>query len=121
MKLHEYPEQIESAALSLHEVNEQLQSVREEIGQIEIQVKADVLTAKDEGTGKALYSNDTARECAVNKLFSERDGFNDLKASERHIEKVKAERSARLERLRKEFEIALIDLEAERLGRRHAA
>jgi hypothetical protein len=121
MKIHEYPERIEDAALALHEISEQLQSVREGLGWIECQVKADVLMARDEAAGKALYSNDTARECAASKLLSEREGYNDLKASERRTEAVKAERSARLERLRKEFEIALLDYEAERLGRRQAA
>lgn len=91
------------------------------IGRLALIHKADVLTAKDKATSKALYTNDTARECAVNKLLSERDGYNDLKASERHIETVKAERNTRLDRLRKEFEIALLDWEAERLGRRNAA
>ena len=57
MKLHEYPEQIEGAALQLHEASEQLQSVREQLGRIEIQTKADVIAAKDESTGKALFSN----------------------------------------------------------------
>jgi hypothetical protein len=121
MMIREYPEQIENAALALHEASQQLQSVREEIGRLECQVKAEVLTAKDGASGKVLYSNDTARDCAVNKLLSEHPGYNDLKASERQIEAVKAERSARLERLRKEFEIALLDYEAERLGRRHTA
>src|ERR1044072_6553871 len=40
MKLHEYPQEIESAALALHETGEQLQTVREQLGRIEIQTKA---------------------------------------------------------------------------------
>lgn len=121
MKLHEYPEQIESSALQLHEASEQLQSVREEIGRIEIHTKADVLTAKDEGTGKALYSNDTARDCAISKRLEQDANYADCRERERQLERTKTEQTARLERLRREFQLALIDYEAERLGRRHAA
>jgi len=121
MKLHEFPQEIESAALALHETGEQLQSVREQIGRIEIQVKADVIAAKDESTGKALYSNDTAREIATGQRLEQSAPYAEGRERERQLEKTKAEQTARLERLRREFQLALIDYEAERLGRRHAA
>jgi len=121
LTIHEYPQTIASAVMQLHKTTRHLNDIREELQRIEIEIKGQVQTAINEETRKPLYSNDTAREAAVALKLDESAGYRDLRAAERVAELDKALASAELERLRKEYEIALLDYEAERLGRRPAA
>jgi hypothetical protein len=83
-------------------------------------VKLEIINAKTEA-GKPLYSNETARECAIADALARDEAFLQFTEECDEAERLKVELAAKLERLRAEYRFALIDHEADRLGRRAAA
>jgi len=120
MKVNQYPQEIERAALDLAATSEELSETRERIREVEIETLANVMAAKGEND-KPLHSNDRARDIAVFFALRADSSYNQDRATERILEHKKAALEAECERLRREYRIALIDYERAQLGRRDAA
>jgi hypothetical protein len=78
------------------------------------------MAAKGENE-KPLHSNDKARDIAVFFALRSDSSYNQDRATERILEHKKATLEAEIERLRREYRIAVIDYERAQLGRRDAA
>lgn len=118
MTIHIYPERIETASLALFAVTEKMRQLRERLQEIEDAVTVEVLTARDEATGKPLFTNDTMREVTKRERLRARQDYVDLTDQLNVEERKRVETEAHLESLRREFRIALIEFEAEKLGGR---
>lgn len=110
--MREHPQKIEEIQIEIARVGTELQTVREEIGNREALMTLDVVTARDE-SGKPLYSNESLRVAALTLAKEQSDELNDLKTREKALEQNRSELFARLERLRLEFKLFLLDHEAE--------
>jgi hypothetical protein len=120
MKITDYPKEIERAALDLAATCEELSETRERIREAEIEALATVIAAKGEND-KPLHSNDRARDIAVFFALRSDSSYNQDRATERILERKKVTLEAEIERLRRDYRIALIDYERSQLGRRDAA
>ena len=116
----EYPRQIEEATLSLLDIEEELATLRDRLKDAEVEIQAAVLDARGDDN-KPLYSNDRARDIALHRSLRADDDYQRDRSTERILEHKKAALEAEIERLRREYRIALIDYEREQLGRRDAA
>jgi hypothetical protein len=119
MTINEYPARIEATALALHAASKVLEQRRELAGLHAAEIKLEIINAKTEA-GKPLHSNETARECAITEALARDEAFQQMTEECDQAERLKVELSAKLERLRSEYRLALIDHEADRLGRRAA-
>jgi len=120
MKVTDYPKEIERAALDLAATCEELSETRERIREAELETLASVMAAKGEND-KPLHSNDKARDIAVFFALRADSAYNQDRTTERILEHKKVTLEAEIERLRREYRIALIDYERVQLGRRDAA
>ena len=118
--INEYPSLIEATALALHVASKVLERRRELSSLHASEVKLEIINARTEA-GKPLYSNETARECAIADALARDEEFHHFIEECDEAERLKVELAAKLERLRTEYRITLIDHEADRLGRRAAA
>ncbi|HET9532311.1 MAG TPA: hypothetical protein VFQ92_18275 [Blastocatellia bacterium] len=120
MKIQTYPTEIERASQDLAATVEELAETRERIREAEIEALNAVMTARTED-GKPVHTNDKARDIALHfALRSDSSYCQDL-ATVRILEHKRASLEAEIERLRREYRIALIDYERQQLGRRDAA
>lgn len=103
-----YPEQIEATALQLSAKTREVQDLREQIDLRESAATLEVLNARDE-QGRALYSNETARNAAIKLALASNNNFQDLDRKLVAAETERAQLLARLERLRGEFRLHLLD------------
>lgn len=110
--MREHPRKIEELQIEIARVGGELETVRGEIGRREALITLDVVTARDEG-GKPLYSNESLRTAALTLAKEQSEELNDFKIRERTLEQTRSELFARLERLRLEFKLFLLDEEAE--------
>lgn len=113
------PAKIEATVLALHAATKSLEHRRELVSLHAAQIKAEIISAKSD-TGKPLYSNDAARDCAITAALAGDETYQDFISEADDAERLKTELAAKLERLRAEYRIALINYEAGRLGRRAA-
>ncbi|HXG66560.1 MAG TPA: hypothetical protein VNO70_15780 [Blastocatellia bacterium] len=120
MDVRDYPKEIEALSLELAEATSDLAAVREQMEVEEMETLSTILHARDEA-GKPLYGNDKARDIARHRALRDSDTYRQYQLMERGLEARKAAIAAKLERLRKEFSIALLEFEATQLGRRSAA
>jgi len=120
MKVNQYPQEIERASLDLAATCEELSETRERIREAEIEALASVMAAKGEND-KPLHSNDKARDIAVFFALRADSSYCQDKAIERILERKKATLEAEIDRLRREYRIALLDYERAELGKRDAA
>jgi hypothetical protein len=118
--INEYPALIEATALALHVASKVLERRREISSLHASEVKLEIINAKSEA-GKPLYGNETARECAIADALARDEAFHHFTEECDEAERLKIELAAKLERLRAEYRLGLIDYEADRLGRRAAA
>lgn len=118
--LHGLPDAIEATNLAHFAAGKTLDAVRAQASQVAAEIKTEVLSAKNEA-GKPLYSNDQQRDAAITIALATDDEYQQLVQDVEHAERLKATLAAKLERLRGDYRIALIDYEADRLGRRSAA
>ncbi|HXG64619.1 MAG TPA: hypothetical protein VNO70_05900, partial [Blastocatellia bacterium] len=118
MDVRDYPKEIEALSLELAEATSDLAAVREQMEVEQTETLATVLYARGED-GKQLYRNDRARDVAVFRALRESDTYRQYRLMERGCEARKAAIAAKLERLRKEFQLAAIEFEANHLGRRN--
>lgn len=119
MTITDYPSAIEATAIAHHAAAKTLEQRRELAALRACELKTEVLNAKNE-QGKPAYSNETARECAIADALASDQDYQSLIEEADQAERLKVELSAKLERLRAEYRVALIDYEADRLGRRAA-
>ena len=110
--MREHPQKIEEIQIEIARVGTELQTVREEIGKLEALMTLDVVTARDEG-GKPLYSNESLRAAALTLAKEQSEELNELKTREKTLDQRRSELFARLERLRLEFKLFLLDQGAE--------
>ena len=110
--MREHPQKIEELQIEIARVGAELQAVREEIGSREALMTLDIVTARDE-SGKPLYSNESLRAAALTLAKEQSEELNELKNREKALEQTRGELFARLERLRLEFKLFLLDREAE--------
>jgi hypothetical protein len=120
MKVTDYPKQIEAVALDIAATCEELSETRDRIKEAELETLASVIAAKGEND-KPLYTNDRARDIAVYFALRADSSYNQDKATERILERKKATLEAEIDKLRREYRIAVIDYERAELGRRDAA
>jgi hypothetical protein len=120
MKIQDYPKQIEQASLDLAVTCETLSELREQLKDAEVEALAEVIGARSEDN-KPIHSNDKARDIALHRALRANDAYQRERSSERILEHKKAALEAEVERLRREYRIALIDYERAELGRRDAA
>ncbi len=107
-----YPEQIEATVLQLSQRTREAQDLREQVDLRESAATLEVLNARDE-QGRSLYSNETARNAAIKLALSSNNNYQEL---ERRLIVAETERSqllARIERLRGEFRLHLLDRQQE--------
>jgi hypothetical protein len=120
MTVSEYPARIEATSLALHVASKVLERRRDLSSLHASDMKLEIVNAKTEA-GRPLYSNETARECAVADALARDEEYQHFTEECDEAERLKVELAAKLERLRAEYRFALIDHEADRLGRRAAA
>lgn len=110
------PAAIEATAIAVHAAAKTVEQRREFVTLRACEIKTEILTARNEA-GKPVYSNDAARECAVTDALASDDNYQQLVEELDDAERLKIALAAKLERLRAVYRIALIDYEADRLGR----
>ena len=120
MKVTEYPKEIERAALDLGATCEEIAEVRDRLKDAELDALDSVINARGEDN-RSLYSNDKARDIAIHRMLKDSRGYQQDKSTLRILEHKGATNEAEIERLRREYRIALIDYERQQLGRRDAA
>jgi hypothetical protein len=103
-----YPHEIEKAITELSEKTFYIAELREAIDRIELEECALVLDEKDEA-GKPKYSNETARKAALAARMASHADYSQLKSLLKVAESSKALLGAKLERLRGEFKLHLLD------------
>jgi hypothetical protein len=118
MNITEYPSKIESNVKALATLSNEILEARDQIRDLEMDAASEGLEARN-GDGKALYTNDKAREIAIHKILKE-NGHRDAVKQLRQLEHSRALVEAEIERLRREQRIAMIDYEREQLGQRAA-
>lgn len=106
--MREHPEKIEQISLEIAGLNEKLQSLRDQIGNQEALMTLEIVTAKDE-QGKPLYPNESLRNAALVLSKHQSEELQSLISEEREIDRRRAASFARLERLRLEFKLFLLD------------
>lgn len=110
--MREHPQKIEELQIEIARAGAELQTIRDEIGNREALMTLDIVTARDE-SGKPLYSNESLRNAALTLAKEQSEELNELKTREKALEQTRSEMFARLERLRLEFKLFLLDREAE--------
>ena len=103
-----YPAEIEQTATRIAELVKEIGDIRTDLRDIETEQVVEVLTAKDE-SGKALFTNDKQRDTALATRLMEHPRHCKLKADLSEGELEKAIAGAKLERLRGEFKLHLLD------------
>lgn len=106
-----YPEQIEQTSLKLAETSQELASLREHLAGIEAIAVLDIASAKTP-EGKPLYSNDTTRSAALTLRLRDDSEAVEVKGMIERAEQKRSELFARLERLRGEFKLSLVEQQA---------
>ena len=110
--MREHPQKIEELQIEIARVTAELQTVRDQIGNREALMTLEIVTARDDD-GKPLYSNESLRAAALALAKEQSEELNSLKNREKALEQNRSEFFARLERLRLEFKLFLLDREAE--------
>jgi hypothetical protein len=105
------PEEIENTFLELAAFDERIKSRRARVRSIELQITLDVTTAKDPTTGKLLLSNDKQRESAVASALTEDSEYAEIAEQLSNLEQDRLRLQARLERLRMEFKVEMLEAE----------
>lgn len=108
MNFTDYPKQIENLSVDVARWNHFIETTRAKISSIESRLQLEITTARTID-GKPVFTNDTARGAAFTKACDECDELQILIAERRTHEFTRAEKLAKLERLRLEFKLFLLD------------
>ena len=117
--IHQIPAQIESKQQELITDSEDLAIVREQIKDTELDAICEAADARND-EGKALYTNDKTRERAARASLKADAQYQRDRETARILERRVAMLTAEIERMRREYRIALIDYERQELGQRAA-
>ncbi|MDQ4121646.1 MAG: hypothetical protein M3209_09390 [Acidobacteriota bacterium] len=104
----DYPQQIEKLNVDAARCNQYIEEVRAQISAIESELQLEITRARNPD-GKPVFTNDTARAAAFTKSCDESDELQTLIAERCTHEFRRAEILAKLERLRLEFKLHLLD------------
>jgi hypothetical protein len=104
------PEEIEATFLHIAAMDEQLKVLRSSIRTVEIDITLDVVGARDD-RGKPVLSNEMLREAAVAKTLAENERYANLAREVSTVEQERLKFQAKLERLRMEFRLHVLDCE----------
>lgn len=107
-----YPQQIEKASLDLAETLTQAAIQRERLVEIEAILTLEIANAKTP-EGKPLYSNEVTRNAELVLRLRDNEDAAEIKQSLEHADEKRARLLARLEHLRGEFKLHLLDRQAE--------
>jgi hypothetical protein len=107
--MNNYPELIEQAATDVAELTKEINAIRVEMREFEVEQLGEVLSASDEATGKPLFTNDKQRDYALAVRITDNATYQSLRASLADKELAKGIAQAKLERLRGEFKLHLLD------------
>lgn len=105
-----YPEEIEGTYLEIAATREQIKRRRAKIRSLEIDITVEATTAKGPDN-KLLLSNDLMRKAAVEKMVGESEEFSGLAEELGHLEQDEDRLQARLERLRLEVKLHILECE----------
>ena len=117
--IHQIPAQIESKQQELITDSEDLAQVREQIKDAELDAVCDAADARTE-EGKPLYTNDKLRERAARATLRADAQYQRDSETARILERRVALLTVEIERMRREYRIALIDYERGQLEQRAA-
>jgi hypothetical protein len=112
MERTNYPEQIEETALLLGEVQREAAEQRERLAEIESILTLEVAGAKSP-EGKPLYSNEAARSAELTLRLRGHEDAAQIRGLLERADDKKTRLLARLERLRGEFKLLLVERQAE--------
>lgn len=110
MKNH--PQQIEGLMCDVADMNSHIQAKREQLNIIEAAAQIEIYTAKD-ADGKLLFSNDNLRKANYTSLIAENKEYCEISHSLTTIERERLYHLAKIERLKLEFRLFLLDRETE--------
>jgi hypothetical protein len=105
------PEEIENTFLELAAFDERIKQRRSRVRSLELQITLDVTTAKDPETGKLLLTNEKQREAAIASTLAESEEYAELATELGNLEQDRLLLQARLERLRMEFRVEMLEAE----------
>jgi molecular chaperone GrpE (heat shock protein) len=104
------PEEIENTFLELAAFDERIKQRRSRVRSLELQITLDACSAKDE-SGKPVLKNEREREAAIATMLSESEEFAELATELGNLEQDRLRLQARLERLRMEFKVEMLEAE----------
>ncbi len=107
-----YPSEIEKTVLALTECSRQSAELRERLAATEAIIIQDIAAAKTP-EGKPQFTNESVRAAELTLRMRDDVEAADIKAQIERGEMQKQQQLARLERLRGEFKIHLLDRQAE--------
>lgn len=105
-----YPEEIERLAIEAARLKHFIETVRASIDVIEADLQLEIIAARDVD-GKPVFGNERARAAAFVKACDKSEDLQTLIAERRTHEFRFAETSAKLDRLRSEFNLYLLERE----------
>lgn len=106
----EHPQQIEKALNDIAFIDDQLRQRRQAIRKIELDVTLDIAGARGED-GKLICTNEKQREGAIAKMLEESSDYRELGKGVGELERDRAALMARLERLRLEVRLEILEAE----------
>ena len=107
-----HPERIEAAAQAIALRTREITALREQLSIIEAHHTLDVQSQTNEH-GKALYSNEDARQAALTLKLTDDEHYRQLTLKLRDAEGERSRLSAEQERLRGEFKLYMLDRQEE--------
>ncbi|HET9533357.1 MAG TPA: hypothetical protein VFQ92_23600 [Blastocatellia bacterium] len=110
--MQNYPELIEQTLIEIETWRQEIQDLRRVTAEIKETKRITILNAKNEA-GKALYSNDQARDAQLVAELAKDEMYQGAVSQLDKKEYQKAVSEARLERLRGEFKLYLLDRQQE--------
>lgn len=112
MKLQEYPTDLERASIDAARVQREAAELRERFASIEAILTLEITNAKTP-EGKPLYTNEATRAATLTLRLQESSEATEIKQMLARADERRNEHVARIERLRGEFKIALLERQAE--------
>lgn len=110
--MHNYPEKIEETSLSLSQTSQAISELRERLAEIEAIETLAIVNAKT-AEGKPQFSNESTRNAELVIRLRQNQDAVELKQMLSRCEQERAQLLARLERLRGNFKVALMERQAE--------
>lgn len=110
--MNSYPKQIEETSLCLAEKSQAISELRERLAEIEAIETLAIINAKTP-EGKPQFSNESTRSAELVLRFRQNKDAVELKKILTENEQQRSQMLARLERLRGDFKISLLERQAD--------